>query len=161
MFIGVYIGNIISRDDRRRISDINFSEINDKITKKIAFWKGSGLSIKGKIRVINTFIYTKIVYRLECVDLNRAMIDSIERKIRDFIWESRVAGRINIDTLKSNYEKGGMQLFDLNIRAKIMRIKWLYYLTEKTNQDIERFLADKLIGNYREISGLSILKHNK
>ena len=160
MFIGVYIGNIISRDDRRRISDINFSEINDKITKKIAFWKGSGLSIKGKIRVINTFIYTKIIYRLECVDLNRAMIDSIERKIRDFIWESRVAGRINIDTLKSNYEKGGMQLFDLNIRAKIMRIKWLYYLTEKTNQDIERFLADKLIGNYREISGLSILKHN-
>lgn len=159
-FTGVYIGNATNRDERKRLSDINFSEIDDKITKKIAFWKGSGIAVKGKIRVINTFIYSKLFYRLECVDLNRGMVDSIDRKIKDFIWDGRVAGRINFETLKSNYDKGGMQLFDLNIRAKLIRVKWLYYLTEKTDTDIERFLADKLIGDYREISGLNILKHN-
>ena len=158
--LGVYIGNITNSEERKRLSDTNFTEINDKITKKIGFWKGSGLSIKGKVRVINKFIYSKIVYRLECVNLNRAMVTSIERKIKDFIWEGRVAGRINLETLKSNYEDGGMQLFDLDIRAKILRTKWLHYLTGRNSNEIERFLANKLIGSYRDISGIDVLKHS-
>ena len=76
------------------------------------------------------------------------------------IWEGRIAGRINFETLKSNYEDGGMQLYDLEIRRKILRTKWLHYLSGKTSSDIERYLADNLIGKYREIAGLNILKHN-
>ena len=158
--LGIYIGNITNAEVRKRLSNINFSEIEGKITKRLYFWHGAGLSIKGKIRVINKFMYSKSFYRLECVEANSDMINSIERKVKEFIWNGSVAGRVNLETLKSNYYKGGMQLFDLNIRTKLMRVKWLQHLSTSNIIDIERYLADQLIGNYRGISGINILKHN-
>jgi hypothetical protein len=41
-----------------------------------------------------------------------------------------------------------------------MRIKWLSKLSEKNDKCIERYVADKLIGSYRGINGLNILKHD-
>ncbi|MDP6877151.1 MAG: hypothetical protein QGI18_00985, partial [Candidatus Marinimicrobia bacterium] len=41
-----------------------------------------------------------------------------------------------------------------------MRVKWLQHLSTCNTNDIERYLADQLIGNYRGISGINILKHN-
>ena len=159
-FLGVYVGNITNREERMMISRLNFEEVEDKIKKKLSFWNGSGISIKGKIRVVNTFVLPKIFYRLECVDLIKEAKLSIERKIRQFLWNERRVGRINFAVLTLQYENGGLNLLDIENRVKVSRIKWLLSLISKNNNDIERFIADKLIGNYRDINGLKILNHD-
>ena len=69
-FLGVYVGNITNRSEAVILSNLNFEEIEQKITKKLSFWNGSGISIKGKVRVVNMFVFSKIFYRLECVDIH-------------------------------------------------------------------------------------------
>ena len=159
-FLGVYVGNMTTRTEREIISNINFDEIGDKIEKKIAFWKKSGISVKGKIRIINTFILHKVFYRLECVDMLRDRKTSLERKIRGLIWEDRKVCRVNFNVLFLSYEKGGLQLFDIETRCNAMRIKWVAKLLKKDNKCIERYVVDNLIGGYRGINGLKILNHD-
>ena len=58
-----------------------------------------------------------------------------------------------------SYQKGGLKLVEIDTKVKTMRIQWLYKLTTKPVSDIERHLADNLIGEYRGIKGIDILNH--
>ena len=158
-FLGVYVGNVTNRNEASSLSILNFEEIVTKITKKLSFWNGSGISIKGKVRVVNTFVLSKILYRLECVDITKDMQLLIEKKVRVFLWGERRVGRIDFSVLSLNYKNGGLQLLELESKIKTLRIKWLLSLVNKDKNQIERFLVDKLIGNVRGIEGLMILHH--
>jgi hypothetical protein len=157
-FLGVYVGHITNHNEAVRLSNLNYEEIEQKMSKKLSFWKGSRISLKGKMRVVNIFILSKIFYRLECVD-TKEMKMSIEKKIREFIWGDRRVGRIDFYVLSNNYLTGGFKLVDIESKIKTMRIRWLLSLSKKNVNEIERFLVDKLIGNYRGIDGLTILNH--
>lgn len=159
-FLGVYVGNMSTQTERELISSINFDEIGDKIDKKIIFWKKSGISLKGKIKIINTFILSKMFYRLECVNIMRQKVTIFERKLRSLIWEDRIACRVDYGVLTLSYDKGGLQLFDIETRYNVMRIKWLHKVTKFEVNGIERYIVDNLIGSFRGIIGLKILNHN-
>ena len=111
------------------------------------------------MRVVNSFVLSKIFYRLECVDITKEMKLSIEKRIRDFLWGERRVGRIEYSVLNKSYLKGGLKLLDIESKIKTLRIKWLFSLTKKDPNQIERFLVDKLIGSFRGIDGLIILNH--
>ena len=53
--LGVFFGNNCT-DCKAR----NFEEIKEKIKNKLTYWGGKGISLKGKMRVINTFILPKL-----------------------------------------------------------------------------------------------------
>ena len=59
--VKVYIGN-----DRKKASLITFNEIRDKIKTKISYWNNKSISRKGKVKMLNTFVLTKLWYALEC-----------------------------------------------------------------------------------------------
>ena len=158
-FLGVYVGNMTNHTERLALSNLNFQDISDKITKKLCFWNGSGISIKGKIRVVNTFVLSKIFYRLECVDITKEMQESIEKQIRMFLWGERRIGRIEYSVLSLNDKAGGLKLLDIGAKVRTMRIKWLLSLSKKDNNQVERYIVDKLIGCYRGIDGLKLLNH--
>ena len=62
-FIGVYVGN-----DRAQCSFLGFSEVLDKVKTKLSYWKGKFLTLKGKLKVLNIFVLSKLWYVLECQD---------------------------------------------------------------------------------------------
>ena len=47
-FLGVYVGNKDTNESRITLANRNFGEIEAQISNKLSFWKGLGLSIKGK-----------------------------------------------------------------------------------------------------------------
>ena len=131
------------------------------MTKKYFFGKKTGISVKGKIKIVNTFILHKIFYRLECINISRGCRVNIERKIRGLIWEDRRICRVDFNALTLSYEQGGLKLLDIGTRCEAMRIKWIIFLAKSDpNNTIERFVADKLVGSYRGIEGLKILNHD-
>ena len=64
-FLGVYVGNKDTNESRIALAKRNFGEIEAKINNKFSFWKGLGLSVKGKVRVVNMFILSKMFYRID------------------------------------------------------------------------------------------------
>ena len=158
--LGVFVGNKLNNEQRLALANRNFAEIEAKINNKLAFWKGLGLSTKAKVRVVNMFALSKLFYRLEHVDIPNCVKTEIEKKIKGFIWNDKKAGRVEPNALSLGYEKGGLQLYDIDLRIKAMRIKWLDNLIKLDDKEIERHIVDKLIGDHRGISGLKILDHD-
>ena len=153
------MGNKTNLNESIALSLLNFEELDNKINSKLSFWTGSGISLKGKIRVVNTFVLPEICYRLECVDITKEIKVSIERKVKHFLWNDRCVGRISLPVLMLNYESGGMNLLDIENKVQVLRIKWLLTLIDHSNK-IERHIVDNLIGSYRDVKGLKILNHD-
>ena len=71
------------------------------------------------------FVLSKMFYRLETVDIANPLRIEIEKKIKNFIWNDKKTGRVELNVLNINYEQGGLQLHDIEAKVKTMRIKWL------------------------------------
>ena len=121
---------------------------------------GSNLPIKGKVRVANNFILSKLFYRLECVDITILMVKEIENLISNFIWGKKFAGRVNRNVLALDYNSGGLELYDIIERMKILRVKWMCTLLEMDKSEFQRIIVDNLLGSFKDIYGLKLLHQN-
>ena len=66
--------------------------------------------------------------------------------IRNFIWEGKLGARVRQGVLQLEYEKGGLQLVDINCKIKVQRAKRILYLMSLDSNHVERVLADNLVG---------------
>jgi len=73
--------------------------------------------------------------------------DTLDRMIRNFIWEDKEGSRVRQGVLQLEYGKGGLQLVDIICKIKVQRLKIIMYLISIDDDNIERFVADALIGN--------------
>ena len=146
-FLGIYIGNKVGASGTKLISDLNFAEHLEKVKNKINYWKGKGISLLGRVKVINIFILSRFWYRTEIISINSELLKTYEKLIRDFIWQDKQGGRVNQDVLQLSYLEGGLQLADIKTKTKTQRIKRIAYLMTLTPDKFQRFFADKLIGN--------------
>ena len=89
--LGIYIGN-----NRKEIDKSSFLEAKDKIKDKLTFWTGKGISLKGKVRVINTFILPKLWYICEIHNIPEQIKNEIKQMITHFIWEGYTNSLLNL-----------------------------------------------------------------
>ena len=153
-FIGVYVGN-----DRAQCSLLGFSEVLDKVKTKLSYWKGKFLTLKGKVKVLNIFVLSKLWYVLECQDFPTILKKDLDKNITDFVWND--IHQRELDVLYRNLSEGGLNLQDSDIKMSTFRIKWLCELLQSDPKSIECFLANQLIGNSGKIKGLKLLHANK
>lgn len=55
-FLGIYVGNKVGASGSKTLSDLNFAEQIEKIKNKMSYWKGKGISLIGRVKVLNTLI---------------------------------------------------------------------------------------------------------
>ena len=77
--LGIWIGN-------EDTSNENFIEQQSKIKSKLIFWKRIGLSLLGRIKVLNTFILSRLWYRTEFQKIAKEIEINLHKDILDFIW---------------------------------------------------------------------------
>ena len=165
-FLGVYVGNKCENGEKI-LNTLNFADTFEKITKKVNFWKGRVHTIRGRIKVVNTFILSKLWYRTECCDLNHTQIERIDNLVLSYIWNGRKDGRVLKHGLKDLYANGGLQLVDVNKKILTQRLKWIesLYVGE---DDFGKHVVDNIIGkfnlsnmndNMHQIEGLEILNY--
>ena len=75
--------------------------------------------------------------------------------ITDFVWND--LHQVQLSSLYEKYENGGLNLQEMELKNQALRIKWLKNLILCKNQDIEKFLCNKLIDKPKKIIGLKIL----
>ena len=153
-FLGIYIGN-----DRKKASLLTFCEIKDKIKDKISFWNSKFISLKGKSKVLNTFVLSKLWYALECQDLPNLMVKEIEDVIKTFLWNGN--NQRELPVVCYPYTEGGLSLQSIQFKMETLRLKWLESLFTQKNIYKQREIVNHLIGNIGQIYGLKVLLYNK
>ena len=81
----------------------------------INLWKLRGLSLFGKVIIINSFLIAKLVYVSLIIETPPEIIKKLEKMIYKFLWKGpdKVTRLSVINTL----ENGGLNLTDLHIKA--------------------------------------------
>ena len=150
--LGVYVGN-----NRLEAAQRGFTEIKEKISHKLKYWSGKGISLKGRIRVINTFVLSKLWYICEVQDIPNAILLDINKMLLKFVWNGKFHQR-SLKGIQQDYKLGGLRLGCIEKKITAFRIQWLSYLLESDTNKIENFLANKLISNNNLKLGFDILK---
>ena len=146
-FLGIRIGNKVGANGTKTLSDLNFAEHIETIKNKINFWKGKGIAITTRVKVLNIFILSRLWYRTKIWDISKETLAILNRMIRDFVWGDKQGARVRQEVLQLEYEKGGLQLVDILLKTHVQRIQRIMHLMAMDVNNIERFLADSLIGN--------------
>jgi len=145
-FLGIYIGNKVGSSGTKKLSDLNFAEQIEKIKNKMNYWKGKGVSLFGRVKVLNIFVLSRLWYRTSIWSITKNQLKILQKMIGDFLWEGKRGARVRQGVMQMKFNEGGLQLVDIECKTKVQRLKRIIYLLNIDDKHFERFLADKLIG---------------
>ena len=109
-----------------------FDETFCKVKRSLASWKGSSLSLAGRICLVNSVITSKLVYSFMSYLCPSSLIKRMNVFIRNFIWKGNVSDsfgvRVNWDTCCLPINLGGLGIKNLSIFNKSLQISLAWNL---------------------------------
>lgn len=112
-------------NDIQTMSQVNFQSFRIKLLDTVKRWQNRGLSLIGKILVINTLLISQMVYKLLMVCmLNEPVLQELVGIIVEFLWDGKKP-KIAYRKLILNYKQGGLNLCDLYTKNKAMKLSWV------------------------------------
>jgi len=102
--------------------DITWSVILQKIRQTVNYWKLRGLTLKGKVTVINVLLISRFIHALSVLDMPEWVLKEANSIIVDFLWNGKNV-RISKKVLIADKKEGGLNLMDLNVRREALRLK--------------------------------------
>lgn len=72
---------------------IHFRSITDNIKNKLATWKGSVLSIMGRVQLVKSFVHGMLVYSFHIYLWPKRLLRFLDSWIKKFIWSGDVLTR--------------------------------------------------------------------
>ncbi|XP_050222822.1 uncharacterized protein LOC126672915 [Mercurialis annua] len=69
---------------------IYLQSIADKVTNKFAGWKGSALSMAGRVTLVNSVILSSLLHSFSIYKWPTSLIEHLEKCIRNFIWTGSI-----------------------------------------------------------------------
>ena len=106
------------------IVEKNFENLIGKTKKILYSWRNRGLSLLGKIQVVNTLIASLFVYKMMVLpSMSSVMFKRLDNIIREYIWSGKKA-KIAFNILQNSKDEGGLNLVDLKRRDKALKATW-------------------------------------
>jgi len=92
----------------------HFQMVSDKIKAKLATWKGSLLSIMGRVQLVKSIIHGMLVYSFHVYMWPKRLLRMLDTWLKNFIWSGDVMTR-KVCTVSWNYlsrpwAEGGLDL---------------------------------------------------
>lgn len=109
------------------MQQINFSKLLDEIDIILNNWSNRYLTLSGKITVVKTLAFSKLVYKMSALPhLDCDMLKAINTKFFNFIWGGKI-DRIKRKTLIGPINEGGLSMIDVKSFCNAQKI----YLVKK------------------------------
>ena len=109
---------------------LNYDPILEKVESWTKIWKQRGLSLYGKILIINTLIISLFVHKFTVLPLmpNR-IVQKLELLMKRFLWNE---GKPKISKKKVQGLKtdGGAGLINLRCKEWSMKLQWIFKLKD-------------------------------
>ena len=123
------LGVTITHED---INDKNYNDIQIKVKKVLNAWYNRGLTLMGKIQVVNTLVASLFVYKMMVLpSLNDYLIKKIDNVIREFLWNGKKS-KIAYSILQNEKEQGGLNLVNLKNKEISLKATWPQILEQET-----------------------------
>ena len=122
------LGVTISHDD---IVQKNYAQLKAKVDSTLAAWYNRGLSLIGRVLVVNTLIASLFIYKMMVLPKIPAnIVKAINNSIRNFIWNGKKA-KIAYTILQNPKKEGGLNLVNLQNRDKALKATWPQILSKE------------------------------
>ena len=126
--LGVEVSNKRNDDS---LNNINYSPLINKAHGILNVWKHRGLSLLGKIMIVNTLVGSLFVYKMSVLPLiSHNTIKDLTTLITNFIWCGRKP-KIRTEILMLDKIYGGAGLVNLKLKDQALKIAWI----KRINQD--------------------------
>jgi len=109
---------------------IHFKSITDKIRKKLATWKGTILSIMGRVQLVKSIIHGMLVYSFHVYFWPRRLLRLLDSWLKKFIWSGDVLSKkvctVSWSVMCRHWSEGGLdiKLTRLLNEALILKLAW-------------------------------------
>lgn len=121
----IKILGILIHNDMQEMIKINYHNMLDKVQNICKMWAGRTLTPVGKIQIINTLVNPIFSYKMRVLQPpSEKFMIQYKRIVTKFIWNDKVS-KISFNRLIASYEKGGLQLRDITIVNKAMKLALL------------------------------------
>ena len=114
------------------IVEKNFEHLIEKTKRILNTWYNRGLSLLGKVQIVNTLIASLFVYKMMVLPaMPSAMFKKLDNIIRDYIWKGKKS-KIALNILQNPKEEGGLNLVNLRKKDKALKTTWPQILNKET-----------------------------
>ena len=114
-------------------------------------WKQRGLSLKGKVIILNALVGSLLVYRMQVLHtIDKNMVIRLNKIIEDFVWNGRKP-KLKLLVLQQSTRQGGMGLFNLILKDKSLKIAWIKRLdqNDQVYNELAWYFIDPKIKQWR------------
>ena len=130
--------------DKEKAYKLNFEKLIEKANNITKMWYHRGLSLMGKILVLNALIASLFPYRMTVADrLPQEFFQKMKKIFKQFLWEGKTP-KVKWEVLTALKEEGGLGLVDLEKKEAALKLAFVF--NTKDVIDI-RNLANELLGN--------------
>ncbi|XP_019462933.1 PREDICTED: uncharacterized protein LOC109361856 [Lupinus angustifolius] len=144
-----YLGVPLFKGKPRRY---HLQPISDRILAKLATWKGSSLSIMGRVELVRSIIHSMFLYSFHIYKWPASLIDCLDKGIRNFIWYGDIGTRKLVPVAWSKVcvpiSQGGLGLRSIKMlnKATLLHLAWDMRCD---NHDWARLCRNRF-GNYKD-----------
>jgi ribonuclease HI len=115
-----------------------FLSIIDKIKAKLATWKGTTLSIMGRIQLVKSIIHGMLVYSFNVYMWPRRLLCSLDSWIKNFIWSGDIHSRkictVSWKIMCRPWEAGGLDIKSTRMINDSLMLKLAWELASRDCQ---------------------------
>ena len=109
----------------------NYECLIAKVRNTLKAWYNRGLSLVGKIQVVNTLVASLFVYKMTVLpNIPQDIVKRIDNIIREFIWNGKKA-KISYKILQNSKKDGVMGLVNLQYRDIALKTTWPQILSHE------------------------------
>ena len=109
----------------------NYEDVVQGVKKALASWQHRGLTLMGRILVVNSLVMSLFVYKMMVLPtIPDTVIKRVETEIRHYLWGGKKA-KIALSILKNSKKEGGLNLADLKNKDIALKATWPQILAKE------------------------------
>jgi hypothetical protein len=102
----------------------NFMDKAKEFKRILDMWQQRDLSLIGKITVLKSLAFSKIIYQCGVLTCPPKFIEHITDLAYKFVWNNK-KDKIKRDTLIADYSQGGLRMLDIKSFLKAQKVMWV------------------------------------
>lgn len=111
----------------------NFLDILDKVSSTCKLWKDRGLTLMGKVLIVNALCSSLYVYKLMVLGLlPQEYLQKYNSIVSNFLWDGG-RPKISFNKLCNDKEYGGLKLVNLRNKDLALKCQWVATARQFTN----------------------------
>ena len=137
--LGVYVGH-----NTQKCENKNWNEKLASLKRVIAYWQKMNLSIFARVKVIKTYLLSKIIFTSSLIPIPEQFLKDFKNMCYEFLWKGK-RDKIKRSTVIAQMQDGGLGMIDIDSFILALRATWVTKLLTQT-------------GNWRDIFNYYTLK---